>query len=100
MKSGAIKAEENMRLMKVLVDALDSQDWSTFNKHHAENVIVRWPGGQLPTMGREPHRRDAEYFFRAFPDNYTQNNPFKSIFGQSDWTCSISLCSKERIEAH
>ena len=81
-----------MRLMKILVEALNSQDWDTFNKHHADNVVVRWPGGQQsPTIGRDAHKKEGEYFFKAFPDNHTENNPFKTLFGQGDWTCSIAV---------
>ena len=36
--------EENMRLMKTLDDAWNSQDWDTFSNRHTEDVIVRWPG--------------------------------------------------------
>ncbi len=31
--------EENLRLMKVLDDAWNGQDWELFSKHHVENVI-------------------------------------------------------------
>jgi predicted ester cyclase len=78
-----------MNLMKTLDDAWNSQDWETFSKRHTDDVIVRWPG-QPPTEGIEAHRKEGEYFFKAFPDNHVGNNPYKSLFGQGDWTCSIA----------
>ncbi len=84
-----MNVEENMRLMKTLVDAWNSQDWDTFSKRHADDVIVRWPA-QPPTEGIEAHRKEGEYFFRAFPDNHVGNDPYKVLFGQGDWTCSIA----------
>jgi predicted ester cyclase len=82
--------EENMRLMKTLDDAWNSQDWDTFSKRHADNVVVRWPG-QPPTNGIDAHKKEGEYFFKAFPDNHVQNNPYKVFFGQGEWTCSIAV---------
>ena len=29
--------------------------------------------------------------FRIFPDNHVQNNPYKVLFGQGEWTCSIAV---------
>ena len=81
--------EENMKLMKTLDDAWNSQDWDTFSKRHADDVIVRWPG-QPPTIGIEAHKIEGEYFFKAFPDNHVENNPYKVFFGQGDWTCSVA----------
>jgi predicted ester cyclase len=82
--------EENMRLMKTLDDAWNSQDWDTFSERHTEDVVVRWPGGQPPTIGIDAHRNEGEYFFKAFPHNHVENNPYKVFFAQGDWTCSIA----------
>ena len=84
-----MSAEENMNLMKTLDDAWNSQDWETFSKRHTEDVIVRWPS-QPPTEGIDAHRKEGEYFFKVFPDNHVENNPYKTLFGQGDWTCSIA----------
>jgi hypothetical protein len=35
-----MNSEENMRLMKTLDDAWNSQDWDTFEERHAHNVAV------------------------------------------------------------
>jgi hypothetical protein len=29
----------------------------------------------------------------VFPDNHVENNPYKVLFGQEDWTCSIAVFS-------
>jgi hypothetical protein len=52
-------SEENMRLMKMLDDAWNSQDWDTFSKLHTEDLIVRWPGKPKPTRGLNTHRNEG-----------------------------------------
>jgi predicted ester cyclase len=84
-----MRSEDNMELMKTLDDAWNSQDWDTFTMRHTDDVIVRWPG-QPPTEGIVAHRKEGEYFFRAFPDNHVANNPYKVLFAQGGWTCSIA----------
>jgi len=84
-----LSAEENMRLMKTLDDAWNTQDWEIFTKRHTDDVIVRWPG-QPPTEGIDAHRKEGEYFVKAFPDNHVANDPYNVLFGQDDWTCSIA----------
>jgi hypothetical protein len=29
--------------------------------------------------------------FKIFPDHHVENNPYKVLFGQGDWTCSIAI---------
>lgn len=82
--------ERNMELMKTLDDAWNSQDWETFKKRHAENVAVYWPAKPEPTRGRQSHEEESKAFFKTFPDNHIANNPYKVLFGQGDWTCSIA----------
>ncbi len=82
--------EENMRSMKTLDDSWNNQDWETFNKRHAMNVAILWPGGADPTMGRHDHEAEAKEFFKTFPDNHVGNDPYRTFFGQADWTCSIA----------
>jgi predicted ester cyclase len=86
-----MNAEENMRLMKSLDDAWNNQDWDTFSKRHTEDVIVRWPGQSQPTRGLEAHRSEGVQMFKTFPDNHVQNNPYRVLFGQGEWTCSIAI---------
>lgn len=82
--------ERNMALMKTLDDAWNSQDWETFKKRHAESVAVYWPAKPEPTRGRHAHEEEAKEFFKAFPDNKVHNDPYKILFGQGDYTCSVA----------
>jgi ketosteroid isomerase-like protein len=85
-----MSVEENLRLMKTLDDAWNSQDWDTFEKRHANHVEVFWPGQPEPTKGRPSHKEEAIAFFKIFPDNRVGNNPYKVLFGQGEWTCSVA----------
>jgi hypothetical protein len=84
------KVEKNKELMKTLDDAWNSQEWETFKKRHAGNVAVYWPAKPEPTKGREAHEDEAKEFFKTFPDNKVHNDPYKVLFGQGDWTCSVA----------
>jgi predicted ester cyclase len=86
-----ISTEENMRLMKTLHDSWNSQDWDIFSKRHTGDVIVRWPGQSEPTRGLSAHRNEGVQIFKMFPDNHVENNPYKVLFGQGEWTCSIAI---------
>lgn len=86
-----MSVEENLRLMKTLDDAWNAQDWDTFSKRHAENAAVFWPGQPEPTKGRKAHLKEAMEFFKTFPDNHVANNPYKILFGQGDYTCSVGM---------
>lgn len=57
--------------------------------NHADDVVVRWPC-QPPTFGIDAHHKEGEYFFRVFPDNHIENNPYKILFGHDEWTCSVA----------
>lgn len=82
--------KENMRLMQTLDDAWNTQDWAVFTKSHAENVAVYWPGQPQPTRGRRAHLEEAKEFFKTYPDNHLVNNPYKILFGQGGYTCSVA----------
>lgn len=82
--------EENLRLMQTLDDAWNTQDWETFEKRHAADVDVFWPGQPNPTHSRPSHTEEAVAFFKIFPDNKVGNRPYKVLFGQGDWTCSVA----------
>jgi ketosteroid isomerase-like protein len=90
MSTAMNSAEENMRLMKTLDDAWNAQDWDTFDSRHAENVVVYWPGQPEPTRGGPAHRTESIEFFKTFPDNHVGNDPYKVLFGQGEWTCSVA----------
>jgi predicted ester cyclase len=85
-----LTVEENLRLMKTLDDAWNTQDWTTFNKRHSEHVAVYWPGQSEPTRERRNHEAEAKEFFNAFPDNRVENDPYKIMFGQGDHTCTVA----------
>lgn len=82
--------EENMRLMQTLDDAWNTQDWPVFEKRHAKDVDVFWPGQEKPTHSRPSHKEEAVAFFKAFPDNKVGNRPYKIFFGHGDYTCSVA----------
>lgn len=54
-----------------------------------ENAVY-WPGQPNPTRGRDNHEAEAKEFFKTFPDNHLINNPYKILFGQGDFTCTIA----------
>jgi ketosteroid isomerase-like protein len=82
--------EKNKELMRTLDDAWNSQDWDTFEKRHAENVAIFWPGQPNPTRGVYNHKAESIEFFKAFPDNHLVNNPYKILFANDDYTCSVA----------
>ena len=86
--------ERNLNLMKTLDDAWNagpkSPLWETFRKRHTEDVTVYWPGSAPATKGRHNHDLEAVEFFNTFPDNHLVNNPYKILFGQGDYTCSVA----------
>jgi ketosteroid isomerase-like protein len=90
MSAAMNSVEENIRLMKTLDDAWNAQDWDTFDSRHAENVAVYWPGQPEPTRGGPAHRAESIEFFKTFPDNHVGNDPYKVLFGQGEWTCSVA----------
>ena len=75
--------------MQTLDDAWNNKDWETFKKRHAENVAVYWPGQPEPTRGIESHYKESVEFFKIF-DNKLVNRPYKILFGQGDFTCSVA----------
>lgn len=82
--------EENMQLMQTLDDAWNNQDWETFQKRHSEDTAVFWPGQPEPTRGRGSHEAESAEFFKTFPDNHIDNRPYKVMFGQGDYTCTVA----------
>lgn len=82
--------EINKELMKTLDNAWNSQDWETFSERHADNVAVFWPGQADPTRGVQNHREESLEFFKMFPDNHLANDPYKILFAEGDYTCSVA----------
>lgn len=85
-----MSVEENIRLMQTLDDAWNNQDWETFSQRHADDTAVYWPGQPEPTRGVHNHKAESMEFFKTFPDNHIDNRPYKVLFAQDDWTCSIA----------
>jgi predicted ester cyclase len=83
--------QENMQRMKTLDEAWNSQDWDTFSKLHTDDVVVRRPGQYKPTRGLDAHRNEGNEMFNTFPDDHVENNPYKMLFVQGDWICSITI---------
>ena len=65
MSNNSSRVEENMRLMKTLDDAWNSQDWDTFSKRHTDDVVVRWPD-QPPTNGIDAHKKGESISSKRF----------------------------------
>ncbi len=84
------KTQPNLKLMKTLDDAWNSRDWDTFLKRHAENVSVTWMGRPEATRGKMAHKEESIEFFKTFPDNHIDNDPYKVLFGRGEWTCSVA----------
>ena len=82
--------EINKGLMKTLDNAWNSQDWETFSERHADNVAVFWPGQADPTRGVQNHREESIECFKMFPDNHLANDPYKILFAEGDYTCSVA----------
>ena len=82
--------ERNMELMQTLDDAWNAQDVETFRARHKPDVIVRWPGQSVPTVGIEDHTTESIVFWRTFPDQHLDNRPYRVFFASGDWTCSIA----------
>jgi len=59
--------------------------------------VVRWPGQKEPKRGLAAHRNEGIEMFRIFPDNHVANDPYKVLFGQGEWTCSLAVftCTHE-----
>ena len=81
--------EQNMELMQTLDDSWNAQDWKTFSKRHAKDCVVKWPN-QPPTLGIAAHEQEGIEMFKTFPDNRVGNRPYKTMFAQGEWTCTIA----------
>jgi hypothetical protein len=83
----------NLELMKTLDDAWNagpnSPLWEIFKKRHSPNVKVYWPAQPNPTVGLQNHDAEAQQFFKTF-DNRLQNNPYKIMLAEGDYTCTVA----------
>lgn len=53
------------------------------------NCVVYWPN-QPPALGIRAHEQEGVEMFKTFPDNLVANNPYKVMFAQGEWTCTIA----------
>ncbi len=50
-----MSADDNLKRMKTLDNAWNTQDWDVFRKRHSADTQVFWPGQPEPTRGRDAH---------------------------------------------
>jgi ketosteroid isomerase-like protein len=91
-----VSAEDNKELMQTLDDAWNARDWDTFEKRHADDTVVSWPGQAEPTRGVRSHRKESEAFFTTF-ENHLDNRPYRVLISEGDWTCSIARWTGKMI---
>ena len=85
----AIPSESrNQQLMVTLDNAFNARDWKTFERMHAREVVVHWPG--WATEGAHDHRRECADLCAAFPDCAVDNDPYPVLFAAGDWTCMVT----------
>jgi ketosteroid isomerase-like protein len=84
-----MSGEDNLKLMKTLDDAWNSQNWEVFRKRHSADTAVFWPGEPDPTRGRDAHQAESEAFFKSI-ENKLANDPYKVMIASGDWTCTIA----------
>ncbi len=82
--------QHNMELMQTLDDAWNAQDIEIFRQRHKPDVVVRWPGQPNPTIGIEDHTKESIAFWKTFPDQKLDNQPYRVFFASGDWTCSVA----------
>jgi hypothetical protein len=70
-----MSVEKNMELMQTPDHAWNNQDWETFNKRHAENTVVYWPGPPEPTRWRDNHLAESIEFFKLSPTTTSTTGP-------------------------
>lgn len=82
--------QRNMELMQTLDDAWNAQNIEIFRARHKPDVIVRWPGQPEPTVGIEDHTKESIAFWKTFPDQKLDNQPYRVFFASGEWTCSVA----------
>ena len=85
-----MSVEENIRVVRATIEAINARDWDGFDSVHAESVVVSTPQTPEPTKGRAAHRESVQVFTTAFPDLRIEE---ERIFGQGDWLCSERIAT-------
>ena len=81
--------EENMRLMQTLDDAWNTQDWAVFEKRHAKEVDVFWPGQLGQPMAGDPTKKRPLHSSKHSLITRLGTGRAKIFFGQGDYTCLV-----------
>ena len=82
------KVEANLAVMQAVDEAWNVRDWETFNRYHAEAVVVPTTRNPEGTVGREAHHQDAVRFTTTFADHKIQL-PYTTTFGSGDWIVAL-----------
>ncbi len=91
-----MSGEDNLKRMKTLDDAWNSQNWEVFRERHSADTAVYWPGQPEPTRGRDAHQAESAAFFKAF-ENRLENDPYKVMIASGDWTATVANWSGRMI---
>jgi hypothetical protein len=51
---------------------------------------LTWSSSNSNVRDVRNHRAVSIKFFKAFPDNHIVNNPYKILFANGDYTCSLA----------
>ncbi len=81
-----MSVEENLRMIRTGIDALNARDWEGFDQMHAESVVVYSPQTAEPTKGISAHRDAMQGLLTAFPDLRFKE---ERSFGQGDGVCTM-----------
>jgi SnoaL-like polyketide cyclase len=73
-------SEEDLELLITLDDPEDAPEVDTFNHLHAKNTLEYWLGHLFAARSQLDQRAEA----------VSDNDANKVMFGQGDWTCTIS----------
>ena len=79
---------ENKQLMKQSDDAFNARILDGRSLKYAPDLVVHAVGQDA--MDSDAYRRDIAWILTAFPDLRYQNDPYKLIIGEGDWTCSVA----------
>ncbi len=83
--------EENLHIVDRFIEAVNNNDWETFNELYDEEVLS-WASPSGPDAKRNKHRdrihENSDRFYKAWPDLHLTK---EHSFGQDDWVCVTVL---------
>ena len=80
-----MKDQETLELIRARYDAVNSQDWETFEGFYADSIVWDDPGLPEPITGPRSVRKRLERLSEAFPDLQWK---LERIFGDGDRVCA------------